>query len=1098
MTASRTASTAPDPATPRGPRRARRVLAAALATVLAAAGFVAAGATPALAAGPAVSAPEVPAAGGTITVTGSGFAATAPGIYLAVGPAGLAGFYPGAASLLPTETVWIAPGNEQVASGTARQEPMAGDGTFTVSLTIPAPTAETPAYAIYTSKAHGQGYADPSQNSITALSYAAPEPTNTSVSLASSAASVQEGASVTLTATVSPAEAAGTVTFSEGSTQLGSQAVANGTAALTTSTLGVGSHGITAAFAPADGTAYNASTSSATTVTVTAAPQPTGPAVTVTPATGIDPAAGTVTVTGTGFSTTGTGFYIGVGPKSAKDNADWFVNAGYYQGVKWATTAGTYGAKINDDGSISIALTKLKRVFTSAGASVDCAAVECGVYTFAAHGSADRSQDTYTPISFAAPQATTTELSASAPSVQAGHAVTLTATVSPAVAGTVEFFDGTDSLGSSAVTDGVATFVTTSLASGAHPITATFTATDAVVASPSTSTAATVTVYGASDALPVRVSLSVTPATAEEGTELTYTATVIPNLEGDSLPTAFPGTIVFGEGTGTAGPDAATTYGTASVTGDTAVFRTSSLSVGVHTVRGWYTPTDATAFAAARSNSIKATVTAKTVVPGVPTVTIPQIPAGGGTVTVTGSGFATSSPGIYLGLGPAGLRGFYADSAELVPSQTVWIAVGNPSVPSGTARTAPLNADGTFSVDITVPAPTAEVPAYALYTSKAHGQGVSDKTQDTTTAVTFASAGNAITPTITVTTANASGNAGDPVDVTVRVTPAADGTVSLYDNGKLVASGLRLLPDVTAAPAARVSAFAALAVGSSSVTTTVPGLASGKHAFSATFTPDDPTLFTPVVSPSVEFVVAPAAAVTPEAPAPVAAAQPTCVARAVSDATLDWGLKTSFRTYISGGIANGSWTLAGVTYEGGQYGWSGGKGTFNPDETRGLVRYSGTVSFTGHDGVLNLVLSNIAIRVTSATQATLIADVHSTDMKGTPSDYSGVSFATIALGGGTASGSAFSVDGAATALTADGAKAFAGFYETGTALDPISFRFPLGAEVECDSTTTSGLASTGSTGSGAAPLLGGLLILAGVAAVAVVRRRAAQANVEAV
>ena len=148
--------------------------------------------------------------------------------------------------------------------------------------------------------------------------------------------------------------------------------------------------------------------------------------------------------------------------------------------------------------------------------------------------------------------------------------------------------------------------------------------------------------------------------------------------------------------------------------------------------------------------------------------------------------------------------------------------------------------------------------------------------------------------------------------------------------------------------------------------------------------------------------------------------------------------------------------------------------------------------------MLNLVLSNLAIRVTSATQATLIADVHSTDMSGKPSDYSGVSFATIALGGGKASGSTFSVDGAATALTADGAKAFAGFYNAGDALDPISFRFPLGAEVACDSTTTSGLASTGSAGSGAVPLFGGLLILAGIAAVAVVRRRAARADVEAV
>lgn len=979
MTATRPAPTAPDPERPRAPRRARRMLAAALATLLAAAGLSAVGAAPALAAGPAVSAPEVPAAGGTITVTGSGFAATAPGIYLAVGPAGLGGFYQGASSLLPTETVWIAPGNEQVSSGTARQEPMAEDGGFTVKLTVPAATAETPAYAIYTSKAHGQGFADPSQNTITALTYAAPEPTTTAVTLTSDASSVEEGAAVALTATVSPA-ADGTVTFSEGSTGLGTKPVADGTASLTTTALTVGSHSITAIFAPADTATHTGSTSSATTVTVNAKPQPTGPSVTVSPSTDVDPAAGTVTVTGTGFSTTGTGFYVGVGPKSAKDNADWFSNAAYFQGVKWATTAGTYGAKINADGSISIALTKLKRVFTSNGTSVDCSAVECGVYTFAAHGSADRSQDTYTPIAFAAPTATSLSVASSASSVVIGTSVTLTAVVSPAAAGSVEFFDGSTSLGSASIS-----------------------------------------------------------------------------------------------------------------TGTTATLDTGALAVGSHQISAAFTPTDATVATASTAAAVTVTVTAA----GVPTVSVPRVPAGGGTITVTGSGFSTTAPGIYLALGPAGLPGFYAGADKLIPTETVWIATGNPSVTTGTARSAPLNADGTFAVTITVPAPGTTTSEYAIYTSKAHGQGFADPSQNTITAVTYAPAGTAVTPTITLTTSAGTGNAGDPVDVTVRVTPAADGTVSILDNGTVVAKDLRLVPDL-AAPTARVAAFAALAVTSSSVTARVPGLGSGTHAFTASFSPDDPEQFTPVVSPAVNVVIAPVAAVTPEAPAPVAAAQPTCVARAVSDATLSWGVKTSFRNYIGGGIANGSWTLAGVTYSGGQYGWNGGKGSFNPDETRGLVRYSGSVSFTGHDGVLNLVLSNLAIRVTSATQATLIADVHSTDMAGKPSDFSGVSFATIALGGGTVSGSTFSVDGAATALTADGAKAFAGFYDAGAALDPISFRFPLGADVACDSTTTSGLASTGSAGSGSVPLFGGLLILAGIAAVAVVRRRAAGADAEAV
>ncbi|MEK8226197.1 HtaA domain-containing protein [Oerskovia sp. M15] len=52
------------------------------------------------------------------------------------------------------------------------------------------------------------------------------------------------------------------------------------------------------------------------------------------------------------------------------------------------------------------------------------------------------------------------------------------------------------------------------------------------------------------------------------------------------------------------------------------------------------------------------------------------------------------------------------------------------------------------------------------------------------------------------------------------------------------------------------------------------------------------------------------------------------------------------------------------------------------------------------------------------------------------------------------------MDRCAATLTAAGAKAFAGFYDAGTALAPVTFSFPIGGDVECDA--FSGLASTGS------------------------------------
>ena len=51
-------------------------------------------------------------------------------------------------------------------------------------------------------------------------------------------------------------------------------------------------------------------------------------------------------------------------------------------------------------------------------------------------------------------------------------------------------------------------------------------------------------------------------------------------------------------------------------------------------------------------------------------VSAPSVPAAGGTITVTGSGFAADGVGIYLGLGPAGLPGFYLGANSLVPTET--------------------------------------------------------------------------------------------------------------------------------------------------------------------------------------------------------------------------------------------------------------------------------------------------------------------------------------------------------------------------------------------------------------------------------------------
>lgn len=77
-----------------------------------------------------------------------------------------------------------------------------------------------------------------------------PEAVDTITTLAANPPIAETGAPVTLTATVTPANAAGYVEFRDGATVLGHEVANAGSAVLTTSSLSLGSHAITARFEP--------------------------------------------------------------------------------------------------------------------------------------------------------------------------------------------------------------------------------------------------------------------------------------------------------------------------------------------------------------------------------------------------------------------------------------------------------------------------------------------------------------------------------------------------------------------------------------------------------------------------------------------------------------------------------------------------------------------------------------------------------------------------------------------------------------------------------------------------------------------------------
>lgn len=156
----------------------------------------------------------------------------------------------------------------------------------------------------------------------------------------------------------------------------------------------------------------------------------------------------------------------------------------------------------------------------------------------------------------------------------------------------------------------------------------------------------------------------------------------------------------------------------------------------------------------------------------------------------------------------------------------------------------------------------------------------------------------------------------------------------------------------------------------------------------------------------------------------------------VASADLGWGVRDSFRNYIRGGIANGSWDLNGTTYSNNAFQWAKGTGSFK--DGKGSISFTGSVHFTGHHGILDTTISNPRLEINGKT-AVLYAMVVGNDMDGKSHNYGEVALLNVDVSGLQVSGDKISISGAGTTITAEGAKAFAGFYEAGKDMAPLSF-----------------------------------------------------------
>ncbi len=200
----------------------------------------------------------------------------------------------------------------------------------------------------------------------------------------------------------------------------------------------------------------------------------------------------------------------------------------------------------------------------------------------------------------------------------------------------------------------------------------------------------------------------------------------------------------------------------------------------------------------------------------------------------------------------------------------------------------------------------------------------------------------------------------------------------------------------------------------------------------------------------------PAVLASPAAAAEVVqAAQAAQVTGPVTDVSLDWGVKQSFRQYIQGPIAKGAVALdaPATALPDGTYRFTDGEGTSDAEAL--TLSVAGGVRFTGHDmgagPLLDVAISDVRLEV-AADGGVLRADVVSRGLaSGELVSYPDVAFADVDVNTEDVrpdDQGVFELTGLPATLTPEAVPAFADFYEAGSALDPVSVRGTVVAEPE--------------------------------------------------
>ncbi|MFJ8346386.1 HtaA domain-containing protein [Streptomyces sp. NPDC094153] len=192
----------------------------------------------------------------------------------------------------------------------------------------------------------------------------------------------------------------------------------------------------------------------------------------------------------------------------------------------------------------------------------------------------------------------------------------------------------------------------------------------------------------------------------------------------------------------------------------------------------------------------------------------------------------------------------------------------------------------------------------------------------------------------------------------------------------------------------------------------------------------------------------------------------------IADGRLTWGVKDSFRGYVVGPVAKGRIAAsdgASQASGNGAFTFADATGSYDTEAGALSAAFKGSVNFKGHQGEgegggygLDLTLDNVRASLDGGS-GKLTADVTSLGEKSPNVVLADLKAASAKL---TAKGDVITVNDVTATLTGAGAKAFGGFYDKGTALDPVNLSVALtkGAELPSGNGTSGGGSGTGGTG----------------------------------